>query len=162
MSRTGVYRTANCSTSALARSPRVCQTPRFMVPVRAAGELWGSGIGVGLGELGGCPPRAPVPRQHQPGPHAPGSRHPAVEQQRGWWCVPQALGCRTARVPLPGTGMELEQPSDGGRLRLLLHLDGGGCKIPETQSKAVFIPNEAAKKQPEKCMLMYLLPFLVF
>lgn len=65
-------------------------------------------------------------------------------------------------MPLPSTGMELEQLSDGGRLRLLLHLDRGGCKIPETQSKAVFIPNKAAKEQLEKCMLMYLLPFLVF
>lgn len=65
-------------------------------------------------------------------------------------------------APLPGAGMELERLSDGGRLWLLLHLDGGEPKIPETQSKAVFIPNEAAKEQPEKCILMYLLSFLVF
>lgn len=45
--------------------------------------------------------------------------------------------------------------------RLLQHRDQGAPKIPEIQWKVFFMPNGAAKEQPEKCIFIYLLSFLV-
>lgn len=83
-------------------------------------------------------------------------------------------GCAGGALPVPipltpplptSCSPEPKWPlADGppGRSKADLHQDQGAPKIPEIRWKAFFMPNGAAKEQPEKCILIYLLAFLVF
>lgn len=164
--------------STLVPLPPACQMPRAPDADQTRRELslWGQGCIPAGGGCGHWPPTGtwtPEAARYAHGPPwALGTHWHPVIAQWGWhwsrshhpplhWKYPSGAA-GASRLAGTWSRTALIRRASRQETRLLQHRDQGAPKIPEIRFKAFFMPNGAAKDQPEKCVLIYLLLFLVF